>query len=461
MKSARPITAVIVGAGHRAMVYASYARKHPGELRIVGVADPDPFRRQLAAETFAVPPENRFESAAHLCERPHIADAAINGTMDPDHVPTSLPLLAAGYDLLLEKPFATDAAEMRELEEAARCHKRRILICHVLRYAPFYAAIRKEVAAGRIGDILNLQLLEHVSYHHVATSYVRGKWRREDIGQSPLLMAKCCHDLDLIAWMKSGIAPRRVSSFGSNFQFRRERAPAGSGTRCLTDCSIEASCPYSAKKLYLDHPNRWGFYVWAGIKNRNPSEAEKVESLKGDNPYGRCVWRCDNSAVDHQTVAIEFKDGSTASLNMVGGAARGSRSIHLVGTRGEIEGKLEESRFVIRRMDPRPGHEYEETEVNLNVEGEIDGSQGAHGGGDLRLVADFVRILRGEEPSLSCTSIDDSVSGHLIGFAAEHARKTGRVVELQPAGQPSSAGPQNHLPKGKSDSLAGEFIVQT
>ena len=34
------VTAVIVGAGHRAMLYASYAQAHPDELKIVGVADP-------------------------------------------------------------------------------------------------------------------------------------------------------------------------------------------------------------------------------------------------------------------------------------------------------------------------------------------------------------------------------------------------------------------------------------
>jgi predicted dehydrogenase len=125
---------------------------------------------------------------------------------------------------------------------------RKVAVCHVLRYAPFYAEIRRRVLQGEIGAILSVQLVEHVSYHHVAVGYVRGKWNKKSYSQSGMLMAKSCHDLDLMAWMKSGIAPRRAASCGSNFQFRAEKAPSGAGTRCLVDCSIEASCLYSARK---------------------------------------------------------------------------------------------------------------------------------------------------------------------------------------------------------------------
>jgi hypothetical protein len=134
--------------------------------------------------------------------------------------------------------------------------------------------------------------------------------------------------------------------------------------------------------------------------------------------------------VDHQSVAIEFADGSTATLNMIGGSSKPSRSIHLVGTTGEIQGNLEDSRFAIRHIDPRPGHEYSEEIVDLNVTGDMSGAQGGHAGGDMRLVEDFVRTLSGEPPSISSTNLDDSISGHLMGFLAERAREEGRVVEV-------------------------------
>ena len=182
--------------------------------------------------------------------------------MDLHHVPTSLPLLAAGYDILLEKPFATLQAELIELVRTARRFGRKVSICHVLRYTPFYSVIRNEVIKGTIGQILNVQAVEHVSYHHMALGFVRGEWGRRDESHSTMLMAKSCHDLDLITWIKSGVAPVKVASVGGNFHFRPEMAPAGAGTRCLVDCPIEAECDYSARKHYIDHPERWKSYVW-------------------------------------------------------------------------------------------------------------------------------------------------------------------------------------------------------
>lgn len=427
----KKLTAIIVGAGHRALVYASYAEQHPDELEIVGVADPTELRREQTARRFKLTPAQCWRSADELAALPKRADFIINGTMDNQHVRTSVPLLKIGYDLLLEKPFATSEVELWELVQVARRHGRKVSICHVLRYAPFYAAIRQEVINGTIGELLNVQAVEHVSYHHMGVGFVRGKWARKDRCGSTMLMSKSCHDLDLIAWMKSGVAPVRVSSVGGNFQFRPEKAPPGAGTRCLVDCPIEADCLYSARKHYLDHPERWGFYVWHPLEHlANPTIEDKIASLKGDNPYGRCVWKCDNDVVDHQSVAIEFADGCTATLNMIGGSARPTRSLHLVGTRGEIHGVMEDSKFVIRHIDPRPGHEYSEQVVDLKIRGDMTGAQGGHGGGDSRLVADFVRTLRGEVPSISATTLDDSVSGHLIGFCADRSMATQTVVPI-------------------------------
>jgi predicted dehydrogenase len=430
MTHEKRLSAIIVGAGHRALTYASYAKEHPNELEIVGVADPRALRRQQAAEMFGLSPAQCFEDAEAVAQK-KLADLVINGTMDHQHVPTSLPLLAAGYDILLEKPFATSAEEAWALVHAARRYGRKVIICHVLRFTPFYTAIRQHVLNGTIGHILNVQTIEHVSYHHMAVGYVRGKWRKKSYCGSSMLMAKCCHDLDLIAWVKSGVAPCSVASFGSNVQFRPENAPPGAGTRCLVDCPIEAECLYSARKHYIDHPQRWSFYVWEGLEHiRNPTIEQKTRSLETDNPYGRCVWKTDMDVVDHQSVVVEFADGTTATHNMVGGTSRPSRAIHLVGTLGEIQGVFEDQRFMIRHIDPRPGHEYSEDAVDLSVGGDMHGAFGGHGGGDMRLVADFLRVMRGERPSISTTGLEDSIAGHLIGFCADRAMEKRRVVDV-------------------------------
>ncbi|MFC1452098.1 Gfo/Idh/MocA family protein [Verrucomicrobiota bacterium] len=427
----QPKTAIIVGAGHRACAYASFAHTHPDRLKIVGVADPSALRRGMAANRFELSAAQCHTDADALAQQGRQADLIINGTMDHQHVPTSLPLLEQGYDMLIEKPFATTEAEMWQFVDSAKRNNCKVAVCHVLRHAPFYVAIREKIAEGVIGEVMSVQAIEHVSYHHMSVGYIRGKWRRADYCGSPMLMSKSCHDLDIIAWMKSGIHPCRVTSFGNNFQFRSEKAPPDAGTRCVVDCPIEQQCLYSARKHYLDHPSRWSFYVWDSLEHiEAPTIQDKEESLR-TSPYGLCAWKTDMDVVDHQSVIIEFQDGCTATFNMIGGTSKPSRALHLVGTKGEIEGRMEDSSFVIRHIDPRPGQE-ECTEelVDLNVGGDMTGAGGGHGGGDMRMVDDFLKYVTDEEPSLSTTSIEDSVSGHLIGFCADQSMQERRVVEI-------------------------------
>lgn len=427
----KQITAILVGAGHRALLYASYAKIHPEMLKIVGVADPDPIRRRKTAEAFGFGPEMCFESAEALAAQEKCADAVINGTMDTQHVPTSIPLLRRGYDMLLEKPFCVNEDEMWRLYEVSRETRRTVMICHVLRYAPFYAAIKRLLISGRIGEVLNIQCTEHVSYHHLAVSFIRGKWGNEETCGAPMLLAKCCHDIDLILWLKSGVKPTQVASFGSDFQFDPAKKPAGAGKRCLLDCAIEPQCLYSAKKHYIDHPDRWAFYVWDCLEHLDhPTIEEKITSLKTDNIHGRCVWDCDHTVVDHQSVLLHFADGATATLNMIGGTAKPERNIHIIGTKGEIKGIFDDSVYTIRSIDTASEEGWQEKTVDLKIGGDKSGMTGSHGGGDLLLVEDFVRILQGRAPSLSCTSLADSVNGHLTVFRAEKARKTSSVQPI-------------------------------
>ncbi|MFD0712639.1 Gfo/Idh/MocA family protein [Paenibacillus sp. GCM10027626] len=421
----QPVSAIIVGAGHRSLQYASYAEAHPDQFRIVGVVDPDSERRKLAAERFGFPLDHCFASVEQLTAVPKLAVAAINGTMDHLHVRTTLPLLKAGYDVLLEKPIGISEEEVMELHQTAKSCGRTVMICHVLRYAPFYASIRQQLEAGAIGDIVAIQTEENVSYHHMSTAFVRGKWNSIENCGSSMIMAKCCHDLDLLAWLMGGVRPVKVSSFGSLYQFREEKAPAGAGTRCLVDCPLEETCTYSAKRMYMQQ-NLWGAYVWDRTGLTEDDNEGKLESLRTTNPYGRCVWRCDNDVVDHQSVIIEFASGSTASHSLTGATAKPSRTIHITGTKGEISGTMEEGTYLIRRPDDTPGQTYAEEMIQLNVSADM------HGGGDLRLVADFVSALRGERPSLSSTSLEKSIYGHQIGFAAERSRMENRIVNIAP-----------------------------
>ncbi len=415
----KPVTAVILGAGHRATIYGDVSLSRPDKLKIVAVADPSEERRSLAAARYNIPSSRVFSDLESLVAAGRLADAVINGTMDAQHVPTSLPLLALGYDMLLEKPFATSPRELAALYVAACGKGCRVFVCHVLRYSSFYLGIRRALAEGAIGKIITINMAEDISYPHMVVSYVRGMWNNETTG-TPLLLAKSCHDIDLMLWLMGDNPPRTVYSLGGDYVFDADKAPADAGSRCLLDCPREKECPYSARKHYLLRKNCHDFYIWP---RPGMTEAEKEASLRKDNPYGRCVWKCGHQGVDHQSVTIGFADGALGVFTLTGGAPRDERRIQIVGTEGSITGVFEENRFVIRRHDETKVYMEKTVEENISA-------YDKHGGGDEALVLDFCDYLSGEKPSLSCSELSDSLNGHLAIFAAEKSRRTGKVVSL-------------------------------
>lgn len=431
MKQTQPKEIIIVGAGNRAMVYSKFIASNPSKAKIVGVVDPNPDRRDYVAKLFSIDVSQCFKTVDDLVTRGKIADAIINGTMDQHHLETSLPLLKLGYDMLLEKPFVTNEDDMWELVNCVQENVNKVMICHVLRYTPFYSEIFKRVKNNEIGSIINIQTNEHVSYHHMGVSFVRGKWRNEKVCGSKMLLAKCCHDIDLIMWLQQGVRPSKVVSFGSNIQFNKDNAPKDAGTRCMVDCAIEETCLYSAKKHYINYPDRWSFYVWDCFKDdENPTIEQKINSLKTDNIYGKCIYKCDNTTVDHQSVVLNFENGSTATHNMIGGTPAPRRSIHIVGTTGEIFGTFEEEMFTVRKINSVQNHEYDEEVVRVGDSGDTSGEYGGHGGGDGRLANDFIDFISGDTHSDSCTSIEQSLYGHLATFRADKSREKNTIENI-------------------------------
>lgn len=427
----QPVKVVLVGSGNRGNIYCKHAIKHPNRMKVVGVVEPDLVRREKAKNKYNIPSEHCFESLESFLDMDVFADAVVNGTMDHLHVQTSIPVLEKGYHLLLEKPYAVTEEETLSLASIAKKLNRKVMICHVLRYTPFYQSIKQRLIQGEIGEIISIQTTEHVSYHHMAVSYVRGKWRNKEQCHASMLLAKCCHDLDLIMWMNSDNSPKKVSSFGGRHFFRPENKPSQAGTRCMADCPIEVTCDYSCRKHYIEHPDRWKQYVWTCLEHLpHPTLEDKIESLKTDNHYGRCVWDYDNNVIDRQCVSIEFDNGSIVTHNLLGGSPRPQRYLHIVGTKGEIQGVFEESKYTIRKVNPTTESDFTEEVIDLQVSGDMSGAFGAHGGGDDRLVEDFVRFMNDEETSPSLTKIDDSVNSHLAAFYADKAMETGTIISF-------------------------------
>jgi len=406
------VTAVLIGAGGRGIhAYAPYALERPDRLRFVAVADPDPVRRQEFAARYRVDEAMCFTGWEQLLARPRLAEAAIICTQDRMHYAPAMAALAAGYHVLLEKPISPDPRECVELAETARRHGRLLAVCHVLRYTPFFATLKRLLDEGRIGRLISIQHNENVSYFHMAHAFVRGHYRNST-ESSPMILAKCCHDMDIMLWL-AGADCVRLASFGSLLHFRPEEAPPGAPARCLDGCPAQDQCPYDAARIYLNPP-----VPWLTLMIGDGSREGMLQALR-TGPYGRCVYRCDNDVVDHQVVSIEFANGVTAAFTMCGFTQEVSRTIKLMGTHGEIRGymegnEIEVSEFSTGRLDI--------VRIAAPAEG--------HGGGDVELIKNFTSMVA-EDCTASPTSAETSVQSHLMSFAAEKSRREGRVVVME------------------------------
>lgn len=403
----RPVTAVTLGAGNRGNVYGDYAVAHPDELDIVGAAEPIQIRRRRYAATHDIPAENLFTTWEHVFERPKFADAVLVTTPDDLHYGPCMAALEMGYDVLLEKPISPSEREcldiLRKVEETGRV----VAVCHVLRYAPYFQRLQAITASGVLGRVVSMQHLEPIHHLHMAHSYVRGNWH-DSTKTTPIILAKSCHDLDILRWLM-GQRCTDVQAFGSLDWFHEGNAPEGSTGRCMDGCAIESTCTYSALRGY--HRRREYTYVF-DLPEDEAQHGDTILEYLRSTDYGRCVYRMDNDQPDHYTVNLRFADGATSTFNMEAFTSYHGRRTRIMGSEGDVVGDM--ARFV--HTDFGSGEE-------TVWETETDG----HGGGDWRLVADWVRAVASQDASKLVSTIQESVESHVMGFRAEVSRRQGTV----------------------------------
>ena len=412
----QPITAVIGGLGVRGYeVYASYARRNPDKIRIVAVADPDPAKRTAAREAFGLAEESCYESMEALLEAPRLGDVAVIATQDRQHVRHAVPAMEKGYHLLLEKPVSPDLQECLSLRGAAHRYQRIVAVAHVLRYTQIFSTVKQLLDANAIGRLIHMDLIENVAYWHFAHSYVRGNWRRAGEA-SPMILEKCCHDLELLRWL-AGDTCISLSSVGGLSVFFAQNAPKGAARRC-TECRVRGDCPYNAVQIYMDNEKTGilhGNTEWpCSVLDVYPTP-ENVRRALEQGPYGRCVYACDNDVADHQCVSMAFANGVCATFTVTAFTADCRRSLRAMGSLGELEIDMLQNCIFL--------HPFGRPVQTIRLDPVRDKFAG-HGGGDDRLMDAFVEMLRteGTEP---LTSIDVSIDSHIMALAAEASRLHG------------------------------------
>jgi len=465
------ITAILIGAGNRGMyLYGNYALKFPDKLKFVAVAEPIQYRKEKFARLHDIPLKRMYNSWEEILGEEKFADVAFVCTQDQMHVDPTLEALDKGYNVLLEKPMAHTLEGCFKIVKKVEDTNKILGIGHVLRYTNFFLTVKDIILKGLLGNIVNISHRENVSWYHMAHSFVRGNWRNVNFS-SPMILAKCCHDLDLLFWMV-GAKPKKINSFGGLKHFTSINAPKGSPDYCVEGCPIENTCLYYAPRIYIDivpiiqileKSNLFRFKILANLRKKHikllailskpikllqslrywrdwpveplyfglPEEAiedysdeTKMKILK-TSPYGRCVYKCDNNVVDHQVVNIEFENNVTANLTMHGFSEREGRTLRIDGTKATLIGQFSDSGQEILLFDHFSGTEKVIFTQKLSI-----GSSG-HGGGDFALVDAFLETLLNKSKSQPLTNAYETLESHLMAFAANESRLQAKVIDMQ------------------------------
>ena len=355
------------------------------------------------------------------------ADLLVIATQDRDHTRMCLKALELGYDILLEKPISPIKEELEAILAAQEKYGRKIMVCHVLRYSPVFRKIKEILESNKLGRLIGIESLEQVGFWHQAHSYVRGNWRREE-DTTPMLMAKCCHDLDLLQYYV-GEKCTDVYSMGDLTFFKKENQPIDAADRCAI-CRYKNDCIYSAENLYVQRwkdqgepEDAWPFNV---VDRTYPITEKSLRMAYETTPYGRCVFACDNNVVDYQSVMMKFVNGVTVTHTMTAFTEWSGRKMTFHCTHGSIE--LDEVAHLLKVFN------FGEEQITYDIRDLLKslkdtGKYFGHGGSEIIMIDELYQLLQSDDKN-SSTTIAESIESHLIALAAEESRKLGKMISI-------------------------------
>ena len=383
----KKISVAVIGAGVRGMnAYAPYLLENPTLGQVVAVAEPNEEKRNNFKNRYNIKEENTFYSYNDLLSKDKLADALIIATSDEQHYEPAQMALKKGYHILLENPMSNKLEEVIKLGELAKKYPDQVfMICHVLRYTPFFSELKKLVDSKELGELVSIQHNENMGYYHYAHSYTRGNWKNSN-ETSPLVLAKSCHDMDILLWL-TGKHCKYISSFGSLSHM------------------IEENFQDNLLKAYL-------YAVDSNQTNENLKKAITAGT------YGKCVYKCDNNVADHMVSILEFENNITATFNLSDFTNDCSRTTKLMFTHGEVGGNSLKNVIEVHNFGERN---------HMIIHPKIVKS--GHGGGDFKLMDDFIKSVNNREAYIKTSAID-SVESHVMAFAAEYSRLNHEVVDI-------------------------------
>ncbi len=459
-----PVKAVMNGAGSRGMyAYGKYAEDNPDRLDFIAVAEPDDYKRKDFQKRHNIPDNKAFSSWEEMMNEDvgKLAEVAFICTPDLLHYEPAMRALGLDYNLVLEKPIAPKIKQCREIEQLAKQKKKFVQVCHVLRYTDFWKKVKEIVDSGEIGKIIHYEHSENVSFWHFAHSYVRGPFCHTD-HSAPFILAKTCHDLDLMYWIM-GEKSRNVKATGGLTHYCEENAPEGAPERCIDGCPVSDSCPWYAPRFYIralpflqigthSHNRFVRFFSklllkskgllkflsvfipplknfinwqhWPATVMTNDTSLEGKRKALRETPYGKCVYHSHNNQPDHIVSTYEFPNGKVASLISTGLSDLEGRELRIFGTKGTIRGYFRYNGEKLWVRDLRHTKTRIIHESGIHIEG--------HGGADRAMMDSFTSFMLGEAKpgDVGYTDITEAMESHYMGFASEEAREKQKALKM-------------------------------
>ncbi len=352
----------IIGYGGRIQGVLGLMQRLSDKVRLVAITDVrNSAIRQQMSDNGHNPDSIRFYTDADDMLDKEELDGVMVGTRCSLHSVMGVKVLRRNLPLYLEKPVATNMIDLLALRDAGSGISTRVVVSFPLRMTPLVKLAAEIIESGKIGTVEHVQAWNNVPYGAV---YYQD-WYRDENETQGLWLQKATHDFDYINYLLK-LRPSFICAMTSK-QIMKGNHPAG--LRC-DDCEEQDTCLESPFHTYYTR-----------------SETPRVQ------PSGRlCAFAVDTGNEDSGSAIIRYESGMHAcySQNFFARNASGKRGATLLGYKGTIEFDwyTDEVKVYMHHV-----HRVESYKTQT--------ASASHGGGDTVLADNFLRLMRGEQESVS------------------------------------------------------------
>ena len=392
-------------------------------LEFVGLSDINPGRLEGVKQYMGVtcPTFTDFDKMLSQTK----PDLVIVTTKDSTHHEFIIKGLAAGCDVLTEKPLTTDEFKCQQILDAEKKSNKNLIVGFNYRWSPYMTKVKELLHNGAIGKVTSVDFHWYLNTYHGASYYRRWHGLKDSGGS--LWVHKATHHFDLLNWWLDSdpsevFAYGALEHYGHNGPFR--------GTNCRT-CDHKKECKFfwditkseSSMRLYVDHESHDGY-----IRDS-------------------CVFRPEIDIYDKMSAQIKYANDVVVNYSLTTYSPYEGWKIAFNGMDGRIEAWLDVPYFENSQMSQAELHAAE-----MNQDGEkametkpiilhknwndfepikVSYERRGHGGGDKRLQDKIFKNANNPDPLGHAAGLRDGAMSILIGIAARRSIEQGKPIRIE------------------------------